>query len=77
MPSQQMKQCSTTVVLSPTSNPNPTVSQTTMPGSADLRRHELIKISTANSKHDSRDHLLTIKAVLHFKWVSYYLPSKN
>ena len=39
--------------------------------------NELIKISTVNSKNYSTHHLLTMKAVLHFKWLSYYLPSKR
>ena len=68
MPTHQTKQCPTTVVPSPTSNPKPTFSYTTMPGLANLTCHELIKISTVNSKNDSTHHPLTMNAVVQFKW---------
>ena len=40
-----------------------------MPGSANSICHIPIVTST--------HHMLTMKAVLHFKWVNYYLPSKR
>ena len=36
-----------------------------------------IAISTGNSGNVSKHHLLTMKDVLHFNWVNYYLPSKR
>ena len=48
-----------------------------MPGSANSICNQPIKNSTNNLRNVLKRHLLTIKAVLHFKWVSYYLPSKK
>ena len=68
MPTLQTKQCSSTVEPSLTSNSKPTFSFTTMPGLVNLPCREPIEIAY---------HLRTMKAVLHFKCVSYYLPSKR
>ena len=63
-----------TVEPSLTSNPKPTFLFTTMPGSVNLPCCKSMKISNINSRNVSTHHLLTMKSVLHFKWVSYYLP---
>ena len=72
IPIYQTKQCPTTVLLSPASNPKPTFSYTTMPGSK-WTCYESIKISTINLRNVWMNHLL----MLHFKWLSYYLPYKK
>ena len=68
---------SVTVVPSPTSNPKPTFSYTTMSGSANLTWHEPIETLTVISRNVSTHYLLTMKSVLLFKWVSYNLPLKR
>ena len=47
-----------------------------MPGSANSTCHKPTATSTYNSRSISTHHPFPMKAVLHFKWVSYYLPSK-
>ena len=72
-----MKPCHTTVTLSTTSKPNLTFLWTNMPGSANALCQKLIMISIITSKNNSTLHLLTMRAVLHFKWVSFCLPLKG
>ena len=48
-----------------------------MLGSGSSTCQKLIVISTAISKNNSTHHLLTMKAVLHFKWVSCCLQLKK
>ena len=48
-----------------------------MPGSVNLPWCMSIEILTNNSRNVKTHDLLTMKSVLHFKWVSYYLPSKR
>ena len=45
--------------------------------SANSTSHKPTPTSTDISGSISTHHLLPMKAVLHFKWVSYYLPSKR
>ena len=73
----QMKQYPTTVSLSLTSNPYHHYDIHTMPGVVNLPCYESIEISTNISRNVSKHHLLTMKAVLHFNWVNYYLPSRT
>ena len=39
-----------------------------------VKSYEPIKTSTGNSRNVLKDHLMTMKALSHFKWVNYYLP---
>ena len=77
MSTHQTKLSHTDGTITNIKDSKPTFSWTTMPGSADLTCHELIKISTINSKYNSTHHLLMEKAVIHSKWVSFYLPLKR
>ena len=54
-----------------------TSSQIITPGLANSICHNPIVTSIEKSRNVSAHHLLTMKAVLHFKWVNYYLPSKK
>ena len=77
MPTLQTKQRSQTDESLPTSNPNPTFLYTTMPGSANLTCLEPIETLTNNSRNVSTHNLLMMKAVPHFKWVSYQGRKQN
>ena len=77
MPTLRAKQCPKTVKLTPTSSSKPMFSYINKPGSANSTCHQPIETSTNNSRKVSMHHLLTMKAVLQFKWGSYYLPSKR
>ena len=50
---------------------------TTMPGSANSACHNTTVTPTASSRNVFTHHLLTMKAVLHFQWANYNLPSKG
>ena len=77
MPTLPTKQCLTTVEPSLISKQKPTSLGTITPRSANSICLNAIVKSTNISRNVSTHHLLTTKAVLHFKWLNYYLPPKR
>lgn len=76
MLTHQTKQCLTTIASLPNQIQSQRFHKPLCQGQQTKHCHELIKTSTINLKEDSMHHLLMMKSVLQFKWVSYYLLSK-